>query len=159
MIILGLDPGLASFGWAILEKDRKSGLSIVDCGVIKTPAGELLGNRLCKIESELKDIIKNNVPDMASIEELFFVKNIKTAMAVSHARGVAILACSRAGLKINEFTPIQVKQALTGYGQADKKQVGFMVQKILKMQTLPKDDNTVDAIALGICLAHSCGVV
>ena len=89
---------------------------------------------------------------MASIEELFFVKNIKTAMAVSHARGVAILACSRAGLKINEFTPIQVKQALTGYGQADKKQVGFMVQKILKMQTLPKDDNTVDAI-VWICLA------
>ena len=114
-----------------------------------------LGERLCIINEELEKIILEHKPVAAAVEQIFFAKNVKTAMTVSHARGAVLLTCAKMGLKIHEFTPLQVKQALTGYGQADKSQVGFMVKSILKLKELPKDDNTVDALAIGICSAHS----
>ncbi|MEW6555881.1 MAG: crossover junction endodeoxyribonuclease RuvC [Elusimicrobiota bacterium] len=155
MIILGIDPGLASCGWAVIEEIRDKRLEIRDCGVIKTPANISLGERLYLSSNELEKIIKKNEPEIAAIEEIFFAKNVKTAITIGHARGVAMLTCVKMGLKIYEFTPLQIKQALTGYGQADKNQVGYMVKSILKLKQLPKDDNTVDAIAIGICFAHS----
>jgi len=156
MIILGIDPGIASCGWAVIDAVKNKQLTIKNCGVIKTPSDISLGERLCTIDSELEKIIKENKPEVASIEEIFFAKNVKTAITVSQARGAIVLTCAKMGLEICEFTPLQVKQALTGYGQADKSQVGFMVKNILKLKVLPKDDNTVDAIAIGICSAHSC---
>ncbi len=164
MIILGIDPGIASCGWAVIEAikndtkchpDESQGLKIKNCGVIKTPPSETLGKRLVIINSELEKIIQEFKPVAAAIEEIFFAKNVKTAITVSQARGVIVLTCAKMGLGVCEFTPLQVKQALTGYGQADKSQVGFMVKSILKLKELPKDDNTVDALAIGICSAHS----
>lgn len=155
MIIIGIDPGIASCGWAVIDARENKKLELINCGVIKTPPDVPLGDRLCLINGELEKIISENKPVAASVEEIFFAKNAKTAITVGHARGVILLTCAKMGLKVCEFTPLQVKQALTGYGQADKKQVGFMVQNILKLKILPKDDNTVDAIAIGICSAHS----
>lgn len=156
MKILGLDPGIASFGWAIIETGVKSGLKLECCGVIKTPAGQNLGERLSIIGGDLKQIIAENHPSYAAVEEIFFSKNVKTATVVGHARGAAILVCAEAGLKIAEYTPLEVKKALTGYGHADKNQIGYMVQRVMKLKVLPKDDNTVDAIAIAVCFAHSC---
>lgn len=158
MIILGIDPGIASCGWAVIKKNVLPGrdrLQIADCGVIKTPPSETLGKRLFIIGSELEKIIQELKPVAAAVEEIFFAKNVKTAITVSHARGAILLTCAKMGLEICEFTPLQVKQALTGYGQATKSQVGYMVKNILKLKELPKDDNTVDAIAIGICFLNT----
>ncbi len=155
MIILGIDPGIASCGWAVIEAIKNEKLKIKNCGVIKTPPSETLGKRLVIINLELEKIIQEFRPVAAAVEEIFFAKNVKTAITVSQARGAILLTCAKMGLEICEFTPLQVKQALTGYGQADKNQVGFMVKNILKLKVLPKDDNTVDALAIGICSAHS----
>jgi crossover junction endodeoxyribonuclease RuvC len=155
MRALGLDPGIESFGWSVLEFGKDCNPVLMDCGVIKTPAGRQLGDRLAMIDRELEKIIAAHKPGFAAIEEIFFAKNAKTAIVVGHARGAGMVSCARAGLKIFEFTPLQVKQALTGYGRADKDQVGYMVRGILKLKELPKDDNTVDAIAVGICFVHS----
>ncbi|MFH1541390.1 MAG: crossover junction endodeoxyribonuclease RuvC [Elusimicrobiota bacterium] len=151
MIILGIDPGIASCGWAVIEEMGDKRLEIKNCGVIKTLLNVSFGKRLFTISNELEKTIREFKPVAAAIEEIFFAKNVKTAITVSHARGAILLTCVKMGLEIYEFTPLQVKQALTGYGQADKKQVGFMVKNILKLKNLPKDDNTVDAIAIGIC--------
>jgi len=155
MIILGIDPGLASCGWAVIEETRDKRLEIRNCGVIKTSPDVSFGKRLFIIGSELEKIINEFKPVTVAIEEIFFAKNVKTAITVSHARGAIVLTCAKMGLEICEFTPLQVKQALTGYGQADKNQVGFMVKNILKLEVLPKDDNTVDAIAIGICCINT----
>ncbi|MBN1384319.1 MAG: crossover junction endodeoxyribonuclease RuvC [Elusimicrobia bacterium] len=159
MIVLGVDPGIASCGWAIIEetKDKSASwrIKIKNCGVIKTKVKTPIGLRLCTINKELKEIIKNNKPDIAVVEELFFAKNVKTAITVGHARGVVCLTCTQMGLSIYEFTPLQIKQALTGYGQASKDQVGYMVKSIFKLKELPRDDNTVDAIATGVCFLHT----
>lgn len=155
MIVMGLDPGIASFGWSVIESPRRDSMLLLDCGVIKTTPAESIGDRLCIINDALVSFIKKYNPEHAVIEQLFFAKNVKTAAVVGEARGVAILACASQGLNIVEFTPLQVKQALTGYGQATKSQVGYMVEKILGLKKLPRDDNTVDAIALAVCFIHS----
>lgn len=158
MTVLGIDPGIASCGWAVIKQIVPPGrdrLQIADCGVIKTPSNISLGSRLCTISEKLKKIIKNNKPEVAAVEELFFAKNVKTAIIVGHARGVVILTCAQMGLNVCGFTPLQIKQSLTGYGQASKEQVGYMVKNILKLKELPDDDNTVDAIATGICFINT----
>ena len=155
MIILGIDPGIASCGWAVIDAVKNKQLTIKNCGVIKTSPDISFGQRLFIISSELEKVIQEFRPVAAAVEEIFFAKNVKTAITVSQARGAIVLTCAKMGLEICEFTPLQVKQALTGYGQADKSQVGFMVKNILKLKVLPKDDNTVDALAIGICSAHS----
>lgn len=149
MRILGIDPGTARLGWAIVEKERGREV-LLDCGCLETPPRTDLPLRLETIFTSLNKIIKRYRPTEASVEDLFFATNQKTVMSVAAARGVVLLACRLAGLKISSYTPLQIKSALTGYGAADKKQVEYMVKQILKRQDLKQLDDTVDAIAAAL---------
>lgn len=154
MRILGVDPGTGRLGWAIVEKEK--GIeSLIDCGCIETPPHTDLNIRLEIIFNTLNRIIRENKPDEASVEDLFFATNRKTAISVGAARGVVLLACQLAKLKISSYTPLQIKSAVTGYGSADKKQVEFMVKQILKIKELKQIDDTIDAIAAALThLSH-----
>ena len=156
MRIIGIDPGYAIMGWGILDlKGNK--FSVVDYGSITTDAGEDAAKRLQHIYAELGAIIAKYEPEEAAIEELFFNNNAKTVILVGEARGIAVLACANAGLEISEYTPLQIKQALVGYGRADKKQVQAMVKAILNLKEVPRPDDTADAVAAAICHGHSHG--
>ncbi|MBF1161538.1 MAG: crossover junction endodeoxyribonuclease RuvC [[Eubacterium] sulci] len=156
MRIIGIDPGYAIMGWGILDlKGNK--FSVVDYGSITTDAGVEAAKRLQHIYAELGAIIAKYQPEEAAIEELFFNNNAKTVILVGEARGIAVLACANAGLDISEYTPLQIKQALVGYGRADKKQVQAMVKAILNLKEVPKPDDTADAVAAAICHGHSRG--
>jgi len=152
---MGIDPGVATTGWAIINSQclRLSVSQDENYGVIKTKAGVPMAERLSKIYRELSKIIKKNKPDMCAVEEIYFGKNAKTAMAVGQARGVAILAAVNAKVPICEFTPLQVKTAITGYGRAEKIQIQKMVQKLLNLDEAPKPDDAADALAVAICCA------
>lgn len=154
MKIIGIDPGYALMGYGIIEKKGNS-LSVCDYGSISTEAGTPLPDRLKFLYSSLMDIITEHQPEAAAIEELFFNNNAKTIINVGQARGVAILACVNSGLEIFEYTPLQIKQALTGYGRADKTQVQQLVKILLCLDKVPKPDDTADALAVSICHAHS----
>ncbi len=156
MRIIGIDPGYAIMGWGILDlKGNK--FSVVDYGSITTDAGVDAAKRLQHIYAELGAIIAKYEPEEAAIEELFFNNNAKTVILVGEARGIAVLACANAGLEISEYTPLQIKQALVGYGRADKKQVQAMVKAILNLKEVPRPDDTADAVAAAICHGHSHG--
>lgn len=156
MRIIGIDPGYAIMGWGILDlKGNK--FSVVDYGSITTDAGVYAAKRLQHIYAELGAIIAKYEPEEAAIEELFFNNNAKTVILVGEARGIAVLACANAGLEISEYTPLQIKQALVGYGRADKKQVQAMVKAILNLKEVPRPDDTADAVAAAICHGHSRG--
>lgn len=156
MRIIGIDPGYAIMGWGILDlKGNK--FSVVDYGSITTDEGVEAPKRLQHIYAELGAIIAKYQPEEAAIEELFFNNNAKTVILVGEARGIAVLACANAGLEISEYTPLQIKQALVGYGRADKKQVQAMVKAILNLKEVPKPDDTADAVAAAICHGHSRG--
>jgi len=154
MVILGIDPGLATVGYGVLkyEKHRFTALAY---NVITTPAHTPVEDRLMAIYDELQQIIDLHKPDDLSVEELFFNNNQKTVMAVCEARGVILLCARRNGLNISEYTPLQVKQAVVGYGRAEKVQVQAMVKNILNLEKVPKPDDAADAVALAICHAHS----
>ena len=154
MRILGLDPGLATVGFAVVDSDRGR-LSYVSCGTINTPAHTSLSERLNQIYADLEELFTAFAPDVVSIEELFFDKNITTGIAVAHARGVMLLAAVRRGLPVYEYTPMQVKQAVVGYGLAEKRQVIDMTRRLLRMSAPPKPDDAADAVALAICHARS----
>jgi crossover junction endodeoxyribonuclease RuvC len=154
MRILGIDPGYAIMGWGIVDIVGNR-ISAVDYGSIKTSAGDPLPERLKSIYSELSSIIERYKPDEAAIEELYYNSNAKTVILVAEARGVAVLACTRCNLGIAEYTPLQIKQALVGYGRADKNQVQYMVKLLLNLKEVPKPDDTADALAAAICHAHS----
>ena len=156
MRILGIDPGYAILGWGVLDL-RGNHFSVVDYGAVTTDAGTPMPLRLQHLYNELTSIIGYYKPEVASIEELFFNNNAKTAIMVGQARGVAVLACVNGGLEINEYTPLQIKQALVGYGRADKKQVQTMVKSILNLKEVPKPDDTADAVAAAICHGHAAG--
>jgi crossover junction endodeoxyribonuclease RuvC len=149
MRILGIDPGTGILGFGVIEAD-KGKMQLVDAGVIRTPAKEDDAVRLQTIFEEITDIIAQSKPDVMSVEKLFFAQNVTTAMTVSQARGVVLLAGKQAGLDIYEYTPLQIKQALTGYGRAEKKQIQEMVRVILKLKTVPKPDDCADALAAAI---------
>lgn len=154
MRIIGIDPGTAITGYGIIEiHGNKFEVIKYDC--IRTPAQDSLDRRLCVVFDEVGRLIEEYRPEHFVIEELFFNKNVKTALAVGHARGVAILAAARRGLPVFEYTPLQVKQAVVGYGRAEKAQVQFMVKTILGLRQAPKPDDVADALALAICHAHS----
>lgn len=153
MIILGIDPGLATTGYAIVKKDG-SNFEVIDYGCILTKKEGKLESRLFNISLQLKDIINKYKPDKISIEQLFFCKNIKTAMSVGQARGAVLLTAMNYNLPIYEFTPLQIKQTVSGYGKADKQQVQRMVQIIFKLKDIPKPDDAADALAI----AYTCGV-
>ncbi len=152
MRILGIDPGTGILGFGVIEAD-KGKAQLVDAGVIRTPVKEDDAVRLATIFDELSDIIAAAKPVEMAIEKLYFAQNITTAMTVAQARGVAILAGQQAGLKIAEYTPLQVKQALTGYGRADKKQMQEMVRVLLGLKDVPQPDDCADALAVAICHA------
>jgi crossover junction endodeoxyribonuclease RuvC len=149
-ITLGIDPGTAIVGYAVVEA-QGSTLRMLACDVITTPARMPLSQRLQLIYQGLSEIIVTYHPQEAAMEELFFAKNARTAMTVGQARGVAMLALANGGLSISEYTPKQVKQAVTGYGGADKHQVGEMVRILLSLSAVPKPDDAADAAAVAIC--------
>ncbi len=155
MIILGIDPGLATLGYGVIEKDNKGASKAVDCGVITTPKEESLPVRLAMLEEGLNKILDKYAPDEVAMEELFFSKNITTGIAVAHARGVALLTCVKRCGKLYEYTPMQIKQALTGYGKADKKQMQLVVAQMLKLKSVPKPDDAADALAIALCHAFT----
>ena len=152
--ILGIDPGLATVGFSIVDVE-KSKMKLVTCGVISTPAHTSLSSRLDRIFEDMNELISSFSPDVMSIEELFFNTNVTTGIAVAHARGVILLSAYRAGVQVFEYTPLQVKQAVVGYGRAEKNQVIDMVRRILALPAAPKPDDAADAVALAICHARS----
>ena len=151
MIILGVDPGLATLGYGVIEKNGQGNFRMLDYGVVLTPKNEGLPVRLAMLEEGLKKILDKYHPDEVAMEELFFSKNITTGIAVSHARGVALLTCVKECGKLYEYTPMQIKQALTGYGKADKKQIQTMVTSMLHLEEVPKPDDAADALAIALC--------
>ena len=154
MTILGIDPGTATTGFGVIKKSAKaSGFEVADFGVIATPKTDSEARRLEIIAKDLRAIIKKFKPERAGVEKLFFSNNQKTAMSVSQARGVALLICQEAKLDIFEFTPLQVKNYLCGNGQADKRQVQFMVKQTFKLDQVPKPDDAADALAIALCAA------
>ena len=150
MKILGIDPGYAILGFGVIEM-KGSDFSLIEYGALRTDASMEMPERLVEIYRQLMEIIENHRPDEVAIEELFFNQNTKTAMMVSQARGVAILAIANSKLTVHEYTPLQVKQGIVGYGRADKKQVQIMVKNILKLEETPKPDDAADALAIAIC--------
>ena len=154
MRIIGIDPGYAIVGFGVLEYN-KARFSVVDYGAVTTPADMDFNQRLCEIYSDLCYIFDKYKPDFLSIERLYFTSNQKTAIAVAQARGVTLLAAKQRGIEIFEYTPLQVKQSVTGYGKAVKKQVQEMTKRILDLDEIPKPDDTADALAMAICHAHS----
>jgi crossover junction endodeoxyribonuclease RuvC len=149
MRIIGIDPGTGILGFGVIDVIGGK-TTMVDAGVIKTPAHTPLDERLEEIFDGLTEIIAETKPTVMSIEKLFFARNVTTAMSVSHARGVAMLTGRKAGLEISEYTPMQIKQTLTGYGKADKKQVQEMVRLHLNLREIPKPDDAADALATAI---------
>lgn len=154
MIVLGIDPGTAIVGFGVIDSNGHKH-TIKDAGVIRTPAHQALELRLQTIYSSLEEIIKLNKPDVMVVEKLFFARNVTTAMSVSHARGVIYLAGVQAGVRVVEYTPLQIKQAITGYGQADKNQIQEMVKAMLKLKERPKPDDCADALAAALTHATS----
>ncbi len=154
MRVIGIDPGTAITGWGIVE-DSNHQLHRIAGGVVTTPAGMPLPQRLQIIYRELARIAAEWQPDSAAIEELFFSKNAKTALAVGHGRGAAMLAMANANLPIFEYKPLEVKQAITGHGGADKKQIQQMVKLLLELDDIPRPDDAADALAVAICHLHS----
>jgi crossover junction endodeoxyribonuclease RuvC len=153
-IALGIDPGTAIVGYAVVTA-RGSELSMIACDVITTPAGMPLAQRLQHIYTRLSEIVATYRPNEGAMEELFFAKNARTALSVGQARGVAMLALANGGLSVAEYTPRQVKQAVSGYGGADKQQVGEMVRILLHLKSIPKPDDAADAAAVAICHLHT----
>ena len=154
MIILGVDPGLAIVGWGVL-KYEKSKFTVLGYGSVETPANLSTEDRLLLIHKGILQLIEQYHPDVMAVEELFFNTNITTGIRVAEARGVILLAARSKDVKIYEYTPLQVKQAVVGYGRAEKKQVITMVTAFLGLSKPPKPDDTADALAIAVCHAHS----
>ncbi len=154
MRILGIDPGVGTVGFGVVDANNGKN-TYVACGVISTTPHTPLSSRLNTIYDDLNEIIVTFAPDAISIEELFFSKNITTGISVAHGRGVILLSAYRSGVPVYEYTPMQVKQAVVGYGGAKKKQVIYMVQKLLDMKSPPRPDDAADAPAMAICHARS----
>ena len=157
-IILGIDPGYGLTGFGVIEVAGPR-MKCLDCGVIKTLAGEEFSQRLKYLHQDLTKIIKKYEPDLVAVEDLFFFKNVKTAMKVSQARGVIILTAVQAGCRLVEFTPLQVKQAISGYGRAGKGQTQQMVKVLLGLKQIPRPDDAADALAVAICAASSMKIL
>ncbi len=154
MRILGIDPGLAIVGWGVIDKDR-NGIKVVDYGVVTTDKDTPFPIRLKQVYNGVSRLIELHKPDAVAMEELFFNTNTTTGIAVAEARGVALLAGIHKTDKLYEYTPLQIKQALTGYGRADKQQVQYMVKAILNLKAIPKPDDAADALAVALCHAET----
>ncbi len=150
MIILGIDPGVATIGFGVIEANRQKN-TLIQYGTITTPPGIPLSSRLLQISNDMEELIRTFHPDEMAIEELFFNTNITTGISVAHGRGVILLSAEKLGVPIFEYTPMQVKQAVVGFGKAEKKQVMLMTQRLLHMNKLPRPDDAADALAIAIC--------
>lgn len=155
MLILGIDPGVAIIGFGLVKADRRQ-VQMLHYGTITTPAGLPLSKRLFQIGCDMDKLIGQLHPDVISIEELFFNNNITTGIAVAHSRGVILFVAEKCGIPLYEYTPSQVKQAVVGYGKAQKHQVMEMTRMILKLKAIPRPDDAADALALALCHARSC---
>jgi crossover junction endodeoxyribonuclease RuvC len=154
LIILGIDPGMATMGYGVIRSE-KSRIEMIDFGAITTPSSQPIPMRLASIFESVGKLITHYKPDAVAFEELFFNKNVKTALIVGHARGAAMVAAAKEKKDLFEYTPLQVKQAVVGYGRADKQQVQNMVRILLNLKEIPKPDDAADALAVAICHAHS----
>ena len=150
MVILGIDPGVATIGFGLIRAERGKN-TLLQYGVITTPPGIPLSERLLQISRDMEQLLETFKPDEMAVEELFFTKNITTGIAVAHGRGVILLAAEKAGIPVFEYTPVQVKQGVVGYGKAEKKQVMLMTQRLLNMKDIPRPDDAADALAIAIC--------
>lgn len=154
MIILGIDPGYAIVGFGILSAE-KGGQRLVRCGAINTEAGVPMPQRLLRIAEDLEELITRFQPDVMAIEELYFNQNITTGIGVAQARGVIVMTAAKLGVPIAEYNPSQVKQAVVGYGKAEKRQVMEMTKRLLRLPAVPKPDDAADAVAIALCHARS----
>ncbi|MBE6963077.1 MAG: crossover junction endodeoxyribonuclease RuvC [Ruminococcaceae bacterium] len=154
MRILGIDPGYATIGFGLVEANRGQ-VHMVTYGAITTPASLPLSRRLYQIDTDMQELIAQLKPDAIAIEELFFNTNITTGIAVAHGRGVLLCAAERGGIPLFEYTPSQVKLAVTGYGKAEKRQVMDMTRRLLKLNDIPRPDDAADALAIALCHARS----
>ena len=154
MIILGIDPGTAATGYGAISLTGTK-IKVLMYGVISTPSGRAAHHRLKMLSEDLHSLFQTLEEPEVAVEQLFFSKNTKTAIAVGQARGVSLLAAANAGCELSEYTPTQVKQSVVGYGAADKSQVQYMVKAILSLKEIPKPDDAADALAVAICHAHS----
>ncbi|HLA98924.1 MAG TPA: crossover junction endodeoxyribonuclease RuvC [Anaerolineales bacterium] len=155
MLVLGIDPGTAITGYGLVREDHNGSLAMVAYGVIETQAADTQAVRLLELYNKLSEIIVLHRPESSAVEKLFFQRNVRTALSVGQARGVALLALAQAGLAVFEYTPLEVKQAVVGYGGADKNQVQQMVRALLGLSEIPRPDDAADAIAVAICHLHS----
>lgn len=155
MLVLGIDPGTATTGYGLVRETTEGGLAVVDYGAILTPAGMAPEKRLLLLYDRLMEILLLHRPDHSAVEKLFFQRNVTTAIAVGQARGVALLALAQKGVPVAEYTPLEVKQAVTGYGGAQKHQVQMMVQAILALEVMPTPDDAADALAIAVCHMQS----
>ena len=155
MAVIGIDPGTALTGYGIIEELPDQSLQVIDFGVIRTDSTDKPEIRLRKIFSRLNEILSLYKPETGAVEKLFFQRNTRTAMSVGQARGVAILSLAEAGLSVREYSPVEIKQAVVGYGKASKNQVQQMVKTLLNLQEIPKPDDAADALAVAICHIHS----
>ena len=155
MIVLGIDPGTATTGYGLVRENPDGSLALVDYGVIQTPSSQPMPERLLTLHQRLHELILLHRPQTSAVEKLFFQTNVRTALSVGQARGVALLVLAQAGLEVAEYTPLQVKSAVTGYGVAGKEQVQHMVQALLDLSEIPTPDDAADALAVAICHLHS----
>ena len=154
MIIVGIDPGYALTGYGVIEY-KGNRFRVIDYGVVSTKSGIPMDRRLLQIAEELEVVFAEAHPDAVAVEELFFSRNVTTAIAAAQARGVAVVTAAKTGVPVFEYTPMQIKQAVSGYGRADKKQVQEMVRVLLALEKIPKPDDAADALAVAICHAHA----
>jgi crossover junction endodeoxyribonuclease RuvC len=155
MLVIGIDPGTATTGYGLVREAEDGSLAVVDFGAILTPAGAPMAERLLHLYRKLKEIVNLHRPQSGAVEKLFFQRNVTNALTVGQARGVALLVLAEAGLPVGEYTPMEVKQAVAGYGGADKNQVQQMVRALLGLEDTPKPDDAADALAVAICHLHS----
>ena len=155
MLVIGIDPGTATTGYGLVEESQDGSLKSVDYGVVITPPKTPMPQRLSTLYDSLKEILKAHQPESAAVEKIFFQKNVRTAMSVGQARGVTLLALQRAHISIAEYAPTEIKQAVSGYGGADKRQIQEMVRTLLNLDDIPKPDDAADALAVAICHLHS----
>jgi crossover junction endodeoxyribonuclease RuvC len=158
MLVVGIDPGTALTGYGLVRRNSNAALELVDYGVIRTSSRQPMPMRLVKLHTELETLLKRYGPTQAAVERLFFQKNVTTAISVGQARGVVLLALANAGLTIEEYSPQDIKMAVTGYGAADKGQMQRMVKMLLMMDDLPRPDDAADALAVAICHANSAAL-
>jgi crossover junction endodeoxyribonuclease RuvC len=155
MLVIGIDPGTATTGYGLIREEPDGSLVVVDYGVIQTPAEMPQPERLLNLHKDLTKLIFLHHPENGAVEKLFFQKNVRTALSVGQARGVVLLTLAQAGLQISEYTPLVIKQAVAGYGGADKFQVQNMVRALLNLPKIPQPDDAADALAIAICHIHS----